>query len=106
MNGRRFSVAVAALLLGLQFGSPVSAQVTEAQLALVETYVANGQIEELLLLLQANPELLELPGILGDALRAFAFDPSAATFERVALVVSDVLVIDTPFAGGGLASIY
>lgn len=107
MNGRKLSVAVAALLLGLQFGSPVSAQVTEDELALVESYVANEQVDELLLLIEANPELLELPGALGDALRAFADNPSLETLRLVALLI-DGVVVGAAFPEGGdtLASIY
>lgn len=93
MDGRKLSVAVAALLLGLQIGSPVSAQVTEEELALVELYVENGQVEELLRLIEANPELLELPGTLGDALRAFAADPSLATLRLVATLIEPGLVV-------------
>jgi hypothetical protein len=93
MNGRKLSVALAALLLGLQLGSPISAQVTQEELVLVEVYVANEQVDELLLLLNANPELLELSGALGDALRAFARNPSLATLRLVALLIGDSLVI-------------
>lgn len=107
MISRRLSVAVAALLLGLQLGSSVSAQVTEDELALVETYVANEQVDDLLLLLQANPELLELPGALGEALRAFWANPTLATLRLVAQLV-DLLVIGeaTPEGETAGAAIY
>ncbi|WMT92617.1 hypothetical protein [Pelagibacterium sp. H642] len=98
MKNRKLSIAVAALLLGLQLGSPVSAQVTEDELTLVELYVANEQVEELALLLETNPELLELPGSLGDALRAFWAAPSLASLQLVAQLIDERVVLQAQLA--------
>ena len=93
MNTRNLSVAIAAMLLGLQFGSPTLAAVTEEDLVLVETYILNGQVEELAAILAANPELLLLSGTLGDALRLFAAAPSLATLQAVALVTNGQIAV-------------
>ena len=93
MNTRKLSVAVAAMLLGLQVGSPTLAAVTERDLALVESYVLNGQVEELAAILVANPELLQLSGTLGDALRTFIAAPSLATLQAVALVTNGQIAL-------------
>ena len=93
MNTRKLSVAMAAMLLGLQVGSPSLAAVTEGDLVLVESYVLNGQVEELAAILVANPELLQLSGVLGDALRAFIAAPSLATLQAVALVTNGQIAV-------------
>ena len=84
MNTHKFSVAMAAVLLGLQFGSPTVAAVSEAQLQTVEDLVVNGQVEELMAFLAQYPDLLDLTGALGDALRAFVAEPSLASLQAVA----------------------
>lgn len=106
MNTRKFSVAVAALLLGMQIGSPASAAISEADIALIEAYVMNGQIEELLVLLQLNPELLALAGALGDALRSFYANPSQATLVAVAQMADGQIAVALKAAINPGASIY
>lgn len=93
MNTRRLSVAMAAVLLGIQFGSPSLAALNEQDVAMVEAYVANGQVEELLALLAANPELLALSGSLGDALRAFAASPSLSALVAVSMVANGQVAV-------------
>ncbi|TNC49626.1 hypothetical protein FHG66_11000 [Rubellimicrobium rubrum] len=88
MTNRKFSVAVAALLLGTHLGSPTIAAISEQDIGLVEAYVANGQAEELLAFLEMNPELLALQGALGDALRAFSENPSAQALQAVAALAA------------------
>ena len=106
MNTRKFSVAMAALLLGMQLGSPASAAISEADIALIEAYVMNGQVEELVLLLQLNPELLELSGALGDALRSFAASPSSATLVAVAQMSNGQIAVALKAAYNSGPSIY
>lgn len=108
MNTRKLSVAMAALLLGAQLGSPTAAAVTEEDLVLVEVYVLNGRVEELLALLAANPELLTLGGVLGDALRLFAADPSLETLLLVAQLTNGQIAVALKAAIEGTAgtSIY
>jgi len=88
MINRKFSVAVAALLLGAQLGSPSAAAISEQDIELVETYVANGQVTELLTFLELHPDLLNMQGALGDALRAFEDDPSAQSLQAVAALAA------------------
>lgn len=96
MDTRKFTVAMAAILLGMQFGSPTAAAVGEEDLRIVQDYVLNGQVEELLAYLAEHPELLELAGALGDALRAFTADPSLASLQAVAeLAGGDITVAMT-----------
>lgn len=108
MNTRKLSVAMAALLLGIQFGSPTLAALSERDIALVEAYVASGQVEELMALLAANPELLELAGALGEALRAFAAAPSPTALAALAVVANGqvAVAIKAAYAQTPGASIY
>lgn len=103
MNSRKLSVAMAAMLLGLQFGSPTLAAISEQELTLVEAYVLNGQVEELMALLAANPELLQLSGALGDALRSFAAAPTMASLQSIAVMangqIAMALLSVVPVAG-------
>jgi hypothetical protein len=107
MINRKFSVAMAALLLGAQLASPSAASISEQDVALVETYVANGQVAELLEFLVLHPELLDMQGTLGDALRAFDANPSAQSLEAVAALTASGQSLSTLLAKGHVgASIY
>ena len=85
---------------------PAAGPVTEADIALIEAYVMNGQVEELMMLLQLNPELLALSGSLGDALRAFAANPSAATLVAVAQMSNGQIAVAMKAAINTGTSVY
>jgi hypothetical protein len=85
----RLGVAVAALMLGAQLGSPAAAQEPSLeQLALISQYIEANDLESLISFIAANPELLEGETALavrlrefmiaaGDLSRFLAFDPRA-----------------------------
>jgi hypothetical protein len=86
----RLGVAVAALMLGAQLGSPAAAQEpTLEQLELISQYIDAGDIESLIRFIAANPELMEGETAIairlrefmiaaGDLSRFLAFDPQLA----------------------------
>jgi hypothetical protein len=86
----RLGVAVAALMLGAQLGSPAAAQQpTLEQLELISQYIDAGDIESLIRFIAANPELMEGETAIairlrefmiaaGDLSRFLAFDPQLA----------------------------
>ena len=84
MRTKRLGVAIAAMLLGLQIGSVSTAAVSQSDLLAVESMVEAGQVSELLAFLMANPDLLELAGTLGDALRAFVEQPMTSSLNQIA----------------------
>jgi hypothetical protein len=83
-------VAVAALMLGAQLGSPAAAQEpTLEQLELISQYIDAGDLESLIRFIAANPELMEGETAIairlrefmiaaGDLSRFLAFDPQLA----------------------------
>lgn len=79
----KLSLAVAAMILGLQIGAPAIAQVTSADLAQAEAAVNAGDVQAFRDLLAATPDLMSLTGTLGATIRAFAAAPSAATLAAV-----------------------
>lgn len=84
----KLSLAVAALVLGLQIGAPASARISADTLSQVEATVNAGDVVGFAGLLSANPELASIPGPLGAAIRAFAAAPNAATLAGVRDVAS------------------
>jgi hypothetical protein len=86
----RLGVAVAALMLAAQLGSPAAAQEpTLEQLELISQYIDAGDLEALIRFIAANPELLEGETAIairlrefmiaaGDLSRYLAFDPQVA----------------------------
>ncbi|MCW3782494.1 hypothetical protein [Defluviimonas salinarum] len=83
MKKSKLSIAIAALMLGMQFGSAAVAAVSATDLQTVEDMVEAGQINELSEFIAANPSLLDISGALGAALNAFAVAPSATTLNAV-----------------------
>ncbi len=83
----RLGVAVAALMLGAQLGSPAAAQQpTLEQLELISQYIDAGDLDSLIRFIAANPELMEGETAIairlrefmiaaGDLSRYLAFDP-------------------------------
>ena len=107
MKTKKIGVAMAAVLLGMQIGSMATAAVTQTDLATIESMVEAGQIEELRAYLQANPELLELSGSLGDSIRNFAENPTSSTLnDIVELSGGDVAVAIRDAAVASGISIY
>ena len=83
MRTKKLGVAIAAMLLGMQIGSVSTAAVTQSDLMTVERMVDAGQVAQLLEFLMANPDLLTLAGTLGDAMRAFAEQPTTASLNEI-----------------------
>jgi len=81
MRHGRLSVAIAAAILGVHIASSAIGSVTESDIMALETAIAFGDAETLIAFLNAHPELLQLQGALGDALRAFDANPSAQTLN-------------------------
>ena len=107
MKINKLSVTLAALVLGVQLGSPVAASVSAVDLDKVEQVIAAGDIEGLLALLALYPELLSIEGVLGDALRAFAADPTEAALAAIASQTGgDISVALTDAMNKSGASIY
>ena len=84
MKVNKLSVTLAALVLGVQLGSPVAASISAVDMSKVEQVIAGGDTEGLLALLALYPELLSIEGVLGDALRAFASNPTEAALTAIA----------------------
>jgi hypothetical protein len=88
---KRLGVAVAAMLLGAQIGSPAAAAEPDVeQLALISGYIETGDLEALIQYLTENPELMEGDSVIAVRLREFmnaaenfaaylAFDPPMRT---------------------------
>jgi len=69
---RKIAVTVSALLLATHIGSPLAAaEPTVDQLAAINGYLENNQVEELRAFLALNPDLLEGEGPLAVLLREF-----------------------------------
>lgn len=83
MNNRKFQVAVAALLLGSQLATPAAAALSRSDLQSIETYVEAGQVEAMRDFLADHPEVLELRGAIGGALKAFEAHPNAKSLARI-----------------------
>lgn len=83
MRTKRLGVAMAAMLLGMQIGSVSTAAITQSDLMAVQSLVDAGQVAELQGFLMANPDLLDLAGIFGDALRAFTQQPTMASLNEI-----------------------
>ncbi len=84
MKVNKLSVTLAALVLGVQLGSPVAASISAVDMDKVEQVIAAGDTEGLLALIALYPELLSIEGVVGDAIRAFAANPSEAALAAIA----------------------
>ena len=84
MKFNKLSVTLAALVLGVQLGSPVAASISAVDMDQVEQVIAAGDTEGLLALIALHPELLSIEGVVGDAIRAFSANPSEAALAAIA----------------------
>lgn len=107
MKINKLSVTLAALVLGVQLGSPVSASISAIDMGKVEQVIAAGDVEGLVALLALYPELLSIEGVVGDAIRAFAANPSEAALTAIASQTGgDIAVALTDVMNASGASIY
>jgi hypothetical protein len=83
MKPRKLHVALAALALGAQLGSPASASVFLPDVQSLATLVEAGKVQEAKCLIEENPQLLQICGGLGEALQAFSARPDSRSLARI-----------------------
>lgn len=80
---KKFSVAVAAILLGSQLASTAAAALTHSDLDRIEIIVQSGDVQAMLEFLELHPELLQIKGALGAAIKAFLANPNDGSLARI-----------------------
>jgi hypothetical protein len=111
---RRLAIAVSAMLLGAQIGSPVAAEEPSVEdLTTISQLIEAGDLEALILFLSENPHLMEGDSLIARRLREFmaaaqdvatylAFDPpirraiARQLFDEGSSFMREVASVDSP----------